>query len=195
MKTAVAKGISWGSKCAAIVAALALSLAPGVLAPASAAPQIPDIDSLIDDTGPLETKVVETKGARSILFGTPSGLLCAQTTIKIADRVLCGGSELPGLTGGAHVAVLMTAYEKGLGAATFEGKPIDEFLGDTSDAEPIVLAPGHKIVFWNSDGEALMCGVPAGVEMACVVKTLQDMGRPGKVAHGFVIAAPKSWVF
>lgn len=181
-----------------LIGAILVSLGPiGTFPNAAAAPSIPDIDSLIDDTGPLDTRVVGINGGRAIFFSTVNGLLCAQTVVKIAFQVSCAG-EFPGQTPGPQVVTVGSAYSQGLGPGAFMDKPAEEYFGDTSNVAPFALAPGHKIVFWNNSAtESLMCGVPTSADVVCVLKAPQEVGASSRqpVTHGFVIATPKSWVF
>lgn len=195
-----------GSKVDSVVRALATAMAGAVAfsllqlgspSNAAAAPLIPDIDSLIDDTGLLDTRVVGINGGRAIFFSTVNGLLCAQTVVKIAFQVSCAG-EFPGQAPGPQVVTVGSAYSQGLGPGAFMDKPAEEYFGDTSNVAPIALAPGHKIVFWNNSAtESLMCGVPTSADVVCVLKAPQEVGASSRqpVTHGFVIETPKSWVF
>lgn len=181
-----------------LIGTILVSLEPiGAFPNAAAAPSIPDIDSLIDDTGPLDTRVVGINGGRAVFFSTANGLLCAQTVVKIAFQVSCAG-EFPGQPPGPQVVTVGSAYSQGLGPGAFMDKPAEEYFGDTSNVAPIALAAGHKIVFWNNSAtEPLMCGVPTSADVVCVLKAPQEVGASSRqpVTHGFVIAAPKSWVF
>lgn len=164
---------------------------------AAAAPPIPDIDSLIDDSGALFASADELNGSPTLWFGTPSGLLCRERTVKISQQLECAGN-LPGQPVGTQVVTLATAYGQALGPAAFEAKPAEEYFGDTSNVAPIVPAPGHKIVFWNlSATESFMCGVPASADLVCVLKAQEYVGASTgpPATHGFVIGAPKSWAF
>lgn len=70
-----------------LIGTIVVSLEPiGAFPNAAAAPSIPDIDSLIDDTGPLDTRVVGINGGRAVFFSTANGLLCAQTVVKMHSR-------------------------------------------------------------------------------------------------------------
>lgn len=181
-----------------LIGAILVSLGPiGTFPNAAAAPSIPDIDSLIDDTGPLDTRVVGINGGRAVFFSTANGLLCAQTVVKIAFQVSCAG-EFPGQPPGPQVVTVGSAYSQGLGPGAFMDKPAEEYFGDTTNVAPIALAPGHKIVFWNNSAtESLMCGVPTSADVVCVLKAPQEVGASSRqpVTHGFVIETPKSWVF
>ncbi|CPR72581.1 hypothetical protein [Mycobacteroides abscessus] len=181
-----------------LIGAILVSLGPiGTFPNAAAAPSIPDIDSLIDDTGPLDTRVVGINGGRAVFFSTANGLLCAQTVVKIAFQVSCAG-EFPGQPPGPQVVTVGSAYSQGLGPGAFMDKPAEEYFGDTTNVAPIALAAGHKIVFWNNSAtESLMCGVPTSADVVCVLKAPQEVGASSRqpVTHGFVIGPPKSWVF
>lgn len=181
-----------------LIGTIVVSLEPiGAFPNAAAAPSIPDIDSLIDDTGPLDTRVVGINGGRAVFFSTANGLLCAQTVVKIAFQVSCAG-EFPGQPPGPQVVTVGSAYSQGLGPGAFMDKPAEEYFGDTTNVAPIALAAGHKIVFWNNSAtESLMCGVPTSADVVCVLKTPQEVGASSRqpVTHGFVIGPPKSWVF
>lgn len=164
---------------------------------AAAQPPIPDIDSLIDDSGPLPSSVEDLNAIPELWFSTPTGLLCSERTAKIAHEVACAGN-LPGQPAGTHVVSLASVYDKGLGPARFIAKTPEEFFGATTGTAPIAPTPGHKIVFWNfPPSRSLTCGVPASADLVCILKApheiSSDTGPP--VTHGFVIAAPKSWTF
>lgn len=195
-----------GSKVHAVVGAFASGLVGavtfsllqlGLSSNAVAAPLIPDIDSLIDDSGTLFASPDELNGSPTLWFSTQSGLLCRERTVKISQQLTCAG-PLPGQPAGTQVVTLATAYGQALGPAAFEAKTADEYFGATAGTTPIVPAPGHKIVFWNfSATESFICGVPASADLVCVLKAQQYVGASTgpPATHGFVIGAPKSWVF
>ncbi len=61
-----------------LIGTILVSLEPiGTFPNAAAAPSIPDIGSLIDDTGPLDTRVVGINGGRAI-FLAPSMVFCVR---------------------------------------------------------------------------------------------------------------------
>ncbi|TDZ82142.1 hypothetical protein DE4585_02674 [Mycobacteroides salmoniphilum] len=181
-----------------LVGAVALSLLQlGSPSNAMAAPPIPDIDSLIDDSAPLFASADDLGGSPVLWFSTQSGLLCRERTVKISQQLTCAG-PLPGQPAGTQVVTLATAYGQALGPAAFEAKTADEYFGAAAGTTPIVPVPGHKIVFWNfSATDSFMCGVPGSADLVCVLKAQQYVGASTgpPVTHGFVIGAPKSWVF
>ncbi|SHS47460.1 Uncharacterised protein [Mycobacteroides abscessus subsp. abscessus] len=195
-----------GSKVDSVVRALATAMAGAVAfwllqlgspSNAAAAPLIPDIDSLIDDSGPLPASPDDLNAVPTLWFSTATGLLCKEQTVKVTHQVACAG-DLPGQPMGAHIVDLQGVYDRGLGPARFVAKTSEEFFGETSGAAPVLLPRGHKIVFWSfPPSRSLVCGVPASADLVCVLKApheiSSDAGPP--VTHGFVIAAPKSWVF
>ncbi|QCH23407.1 hypothetical protein [Mycobacteroides salmoniphilum] len=164
---------------------------------ADAAPPIPDIDWLIDGSGPPPSSVEDLNAIPELWFSPATGLLCRERTVKIAHQVACAG-DLPGQPPGTHVVTLDSAYQYGLGPARFVAKTSEEFFGVTGGTAPIVPAPGHKIAFWNfSATESLMCGVPASADLVCILEAPHEISSEAgpPVTHGFVIAAPKSWAF
>ncbi|WP_330220029.1 hypothetical protein [Mycobacteroides franklinii] len=181
-----------------LVGAVALALLElGSPSKAMAVPPIPDIDSLIDDSAALFASPNDLGGSHVLWFSTKTGLLCSERTVKISQQLACAG-ELPGQPEGTQVVTSATACGQALGPATFEAKTAEEYFGAPAGTTPIVPAPGHKIVFWNSSAtESLMCGVPASADLVCVLKAQQYVGASTgpPVAHGFVIGAPKSGVF
>lgn len=177
----------------AVVAAASI----GAIPDAGAAPPIPDIDSLIDDSGPLPPRIEDLNALPALWFKTATGLTCHQRTSKVTHQVSCAGN-LPGQPEGTHIADLQSAYTSGLGPAQFVAKTSDEFFGGPPPADLVPLSVGHKIVFWNFSGtESLACGVPVSADLVCVLKAPQEIGpRKGPpVTHGFVIGSPTSWVF
>ncbi|MBA0048533.1 hypothetical protein [Mycobacteroides sp. LB1] len=181
-----------------LVGVVAFSLLPvGSPSNAAAAPSIPDIDALIDDSGPVPSSPADLNAVPTLWFSTVTGLSCKEQTVKVTHQVACAG-DLPGQPTGTHIVDLQGVYDQGLGPAQFIAKTSDEFFGDTANEVPVLLAPGHKIVFWNfPPSRSLVCGVPASTDLVCVLKApheiSSDAGPP--VTHGFVVAASKSWVF
>ncbi|KRQ26420.1 hypothetical protein AOT83_19020 [Mycobacteroides sp. H001] len=164
---------------------------------AAAAPLVPDIDSLIDDSGPLPSSPADLNAVPTLWFSTATGLLCKEQTVKVTHQVACAG-DLPGQLTGTHIVDLQGVYDRGLGPARFVAKTSEEFFGDTANEVPVQLAPGHKIVFWSfPPSRSLVCGVPASADLVCVLKAPHEISSDAgpSVTHGFVIAAPKSWVF
>jgi hypothetical protein len=72
--------------------ACAWPLLVGAAPHAFAAPDIPDIDSLIDDSGPPPKETGDFTGIPNLLFTTPSGLVCKKTVVKVMHDVTCGRS-------------------------------------------------------------------------------------------------------
>ncbi|WP_078286170.1 hypothetical protein [Mycobacteroides chelonae] len=164
---------------------------------AAAAPPVPDIDSLIDDSGPLPSSPADLNAVPTLWFSTATGLLCKEQTVKVTHQVACAG-DLPGPPAGTHIVDLQGVYDQGLGPARFVAKTSEEFFGNTANEVPVRLAPGHKIVFWSfPPSRSLVCGVPASADLVCVLKAPHEISSDAgpSVTHGFVIAAPKSWVF
>ncbi|TDZ79663.1 hypothetical protein DE4585_03411 [Mycobacteroides salmoniphilum] len=164
---------------------------------AAAAPLVPDIDSLIDDSGPLPSSPADLNAVPTLWFSTPTGLLCKEQTVKVTHQVACAG-DLPGQPTGTHIVDLQGVYDQGLGPARFVAKTSEEFFGNTANEVPVLLAPGHKIVFWSfPPSRSLVCGVPASADLVCVLKAPHEISSDAgpSVTHGFVIAAPKSRVF
>lgn len=164
---------------------------------AAAAPLVPDIDSLIDDSGPLPSSPADLNAVPTLWFSTATGLLCKEQTVKVTHQVACAG-DLPGQPTGTHIVDLQGVYDQGLGPARFVAKTSEEFFGNTANEVPVLLAPGHKIVFWSfPPSRSLVCGVPASADLVCVLKAPHEISSDAglSVTHGFVIAAPKSRVF
>ena len=94
---------------------------------------------------------------------------------------------------------LVAVRADGDGPAVFLPTAPDGLRGDPERVPELVLAPGHKVVFWDfGPDQSLVCGTPPGTEMVCVLKSPQENGRKAggsPVAHGFVVAAPESRVF
>nr|WP_099051744.1 hypothetical protein [Mycobacteroides salmoniphilum] len=181
-----------------LIGTIVVSLEPiGMLPNAAAAPWIPDIDSLIDDSGPLPSSPADLNAVPTLWFSTPTGLLCKEQTVKVTHQVACAG-DLPGQPTGTHIVDLQGVYDQGLGPARFVAKTSEEFFGNTANEVPVLLAPGLKIVFWSfPPSRSLVCGVPASADLVCVLKAPHEISSDAgpSVTHGFVIAAPKSWVF
>jgi hypothetical protein len=168
----------------------------GVLPHALAAPDIPDIDSLIDDSGPLPKTVGDLTAEPDLLFTTPSGLLCKKSVVKVMHDVTCAG-DLPGAPAGSRVVTLPAVYDQADGPAQFSSSSPDVFFGDTNGQAPVLLPTGHKIVFWAfSITRSLVCGVPPSAALVCVLRADQSVDPgSGPATHGFVISAPQSQVF
>lgn len=103
-----------GSKVDSVVRALATAMAGAVAfsllqlgspSNAAAAPLIPDIDSLIDDSGPLPASPDDLNAVPTLWFSTATGLLCKEQTVKVTHQVACAG-DLPGQPMGAHIVDL-----------------------------------------------------------------------------------------
>jgi hypothetical protein len=165
---------------------------------ASAAPDVPDIDSLIDDSGPLPTDTGDLTQIPDLLFTTPAGLICKQSVAKVMHQVACAG-DFPGAPAGTRIVSLPTVYDQADGPARFLPTPPERFFGDTSGVVPVLLPTGHKIVFWAfSSTRSLVCGVPSSTVLVCVLKAGQEIGPSTAgpaVTHGFVISPPQSQVF
>jgi hypothetical protein len=172
------------------------SVLVGMAPHADATPNIPDIDSLIDDSGPLPKTTGDLTAIPDFLFTTPSGLVCKKTVAKVMHDVTCTG-DLPGAPPGTRVVNLPAVYDQASGPARFLPTAPERFFGDTSGQAPVLLPAGHKIVFWAfSSTRSLVCGVPPSAALVCVLKADQatDPGT-GPATHGFVISAPQSQVF
>jgi hypothetical protein len=161
-----------------------------------AASDIPDIDSLVDDSGPLPTDVGGITAMRDLLFTVPSGVMCRSSTLKVMHDLTCSG-ELPGAPAGTRGVRLPWVYDESSGPAVFFGGPPDEAPFGTAALTPITLPAGHKIVFWTfSATRSLVCGVPTSAELVCVLKADQAAVRgTGPFTNGFVISSPHSRVF
>lgn len=179
------------------LAVAGISAALSMMAPnAVAAPAIPDVDSLIDDSGALPGSVSDLRSAPDMVFATDSGLVCRVWHGRITHDVNCTG-DIPGAPPDARSVQLPGIYGKGTIPARFVAGPPDARGGGTPPVA--TLAVGHKIVFWDlSPTQSMVCGVPPSTELVCVLK---EPERPGDVitgpvvTHGFVIAAPQSQVF
>jgi hypothetical protein len=177
--------------CAALVV---LSPVPNAVA----GNEIPDLDPLLDDSGPVPGAVAELTGIPDLAFTTPTGLACRKSRGKVTHSVACVGN-FPGAPAGTRSVTLGTVYAQGNGPAQFLPTAPAGLLGDPAKVPSIMLAPGHKIVFWDfSPTESLVCGAPLGTEVACVLKAVHENGAKSggpAVTHGFVISAPQSEVF
>ncbi|WP_234825783.1 hypothetical protein [Mycolicibacter senuensis] len=184
--------MAWRALAAAVTSATLLAAAPNAVA----APGIPDVGSLIDDSGPLPGSVDELQYVPPLVFATDSGLTCKVWQGRITHDVTCTG-DIPGAPPDARAVQLPGIYGRGTMPA--------RFVADHADAATAGVAPaatlpvGHKIVFWDlSPAQSMVCGVPPSTELVCVLKEPRQSGDAsnGPVAtHGFVIAAPHSWVF
>jgi hypothetical protein len=176
--------------------ACAWPLLVGAAPHAFAAPDIPDIDSLIDDSGPLPKETGDLTGIPNLLFTTPSGLVCKKTVVKVMHDVTCAG-DLPGAPAGTRVVSLAAVYDQASGPARFLPTPPERFFGDTSGQVPVLLPTGHKTVFWAfSSTRSLVCGVPPSAALVCVLRAEQATAPgTGPSTHGFVISALQSQVF
>jgi hypothetical protein len=163
---------------------------------ALAAPDIPDIDSLIDDSGPLPKDTGDLTAIPNLLFTTPGSLTCKKTVVKVMHDVTCTG-DLPGAPAGTRVVNLPAVYDQASWPARFLPTPPEKFFGDTAGQVPVLLATGHKMVFWDfSSTRSLVCGVPPSASLVCVLKAEQStVPGTGPFTHGFVISAPQSQVF
>jgi hypothetical protein len=163
---------------------------------AIAAPALPDVDSLIDDSGPLPGSVSDLQKAPDLAFATDSGLVCRLWHGKITHDVNCTG-DIPGAPPDAGSVQLPGIYGKGSAPARFVAAPPDTLVADSPPAAKLPV--GHKIVFWDfSPTQSMVCGVPPSTELVCVLKEPQvpgDVITGPVVTHGFVIAAPQSQVF
>lgn len=178
-----------------------LCAAMTVLAPvpnAVAAVDVPDLGPLIDDSGPLPATPADLAGIPDLVFTTPTGMACRKSRGKVTHNVVCTGNFV-GAPAGTRSVSLSTVHATGNGVAQFLPMAPDGLLGDPAKVPSLMLAPGHKVVFWDfSPNESLVCGVPMGAELACVLKAPRENGAKGGgsgVTHGFVIAAPQSEVF
>ncbi|WP_409435058.1 hypothetical protein [Mycobacterium sp. SMC-14] len=161
---------------------------------AVAAPGFPDVDSLIDDSGPLPGSVSDLQQAPNVVFATESGLVCRARQGRITHEVNCEG-DIPGAPRDAGSVQLPGIYGKESIPARFLPAPPDSLLAGNPPAAKLPV--GHKIVFWDfSPAQSMVCGVPPSTDLVCVLKEPQVRGAVSPVAaHGFVIAAPQSWVF
>lgn len=173
------------------------SVALLVTAPnAVATPIFPDVDSLIDDSGPLPASVADLQKIPTMVFATDSGLVCKVWQGRITHSIDCAG-DIPGSPPEAGSVELPGIYGKASRPARFVAAPPDALVAGTPPAA--TLPVGHKIVFWElSPAQSMVCGVPPSAELVCVLKEPQvasSVYTPPVATHGFVIAAPQSWVF
>lgn len=164
---------------------------------ADAAPAAPDVDSLIDDSGPRPGNLRDLASIPNQAFTTESGLLCKMWHGRITYDVHCAGN-FPGAPAETHTVQLPGIYGKESAAARFLPSPPDALVGSTAGMPVAALPVGHKLVFWESPAQSLVCGVPPSTDLVCVLKEPLHTGGAidGPVTtHGFVIAAPQSWVF
>lgn len=162
-----------------------------------AAPDVPDIDALMDGSGPLPKETGDLTRIPDLVFTTPSGLVCKKTLVKVMHDVTCVG-DLPGAPAGTRVVNLPAVYAQADGPARFLPTPPERFFGDATGQVPVLLPAGHKIVFWAfSRTQSLVCGVPSSAALVCVLKADHTIGpgSSGPATHGFVISAPQSQVF
>lgn len=163
---------------------------------AVAAPAIPDVDSLIDDSGPLPGSIGDLQAAPARVFATDSGLVCKVWHGRLTHDVGCAG-DIPGAPAEAGAVQLPGVFGKGSVPARFVAAGPDALVAAAAPAQKIPV--GHKVVFWDfSPAQSMVCGVPPSTELVCVLKEPQERGGPvdGPVTtHGFVIASPQSWVF
>lgn len=163
---------------------------------AVAAPAVPDVDALVDDSGPLPGSVSELKTIPKVVFATDSGLVCSAWQGRITHNVNCAG-HIPGAPSNAGSVELPGIYGKGSAPARFVAAAPSALVAESSP--PARIPEGHKIVFWDfSPAQSMVCGVPPSTELVCVLKEPLVAGGPIDgpiVTHGFVIAAPQSWVF
>ncbi len=180
----------------AVVCAAVAMLVP--VPNAVAANEIPDLNPLIDDSGPLPGTVSDLTGIPDLAFTTPSGLACRKSRGKVTHSVACAGNFV-GAPPGTRSVSLGTVYADGNGPAQFLPMAPAGLLGDPAKVPSIMLVPGHKIVFWDfSPTQSLVCGSPLGTEVVCVLQAAHENGAKNgapAVTHGFVIAAPHSEVF
>lgn len=174
----------------AIISVAVLTAVPN----AAAAPAVPDVDSLIDHSGPLPASVDDLQKVPNVVFATDSGLVCRMRQGKITHEVNCTG-DIPGAPRDAGAVELPGIYGKESIPARFLPAPPDALVAGNPPAAK--LAVGHKIVFWDfSPAESMVCGIPPSTDLVCVLKEPQIPGEVSTVvSHGFVIAAPQSWVF
>ncbi|CAJ1508428.1 hypothetical protein [[Mycobacterium] holstebronense] len=175
----------------AVTSVALLTTVPNALA----APGFPDVDSLIDDSGPLPGSVSDLQAVPSVVFATDSGLVCRARQGRITHDVNCAG-DIPGAPRDAGSVELPGIYGKESIPARFLPAPPDALLAGNPPAAKLPV--GHKIVFWDfSPTQSMVCGVPPSTDLVCVLREPQVRGEVSSpvATHGFVIAAPQSWVF
>ncbi|OHU34976.1 hypothetical protein BKG80_19005 [Mycobacteroides chelonae] len=176
--------------------ALTSLISVGGVPRAHAAPYIPDIDSLIDDSGPLPGSTGDLLETPGLVFTTPSGLACKFTGTmgRISSPGLTCAGEIPKAPAGTHGVSLRAMYDMGNGPARFLSSAPEDTAG-----QPVLLPRGHKIVFWAFDGpSSFVCGVPERAELVCVLRASTEFHpapSSDPVTHGFVIAKSGSQVF
>ncbi|OBG02372.1 hypothetical protein [Mycolicibacter sinensis] len=180
------------ARAGAVLSAALLMMAPNAVA----APAIPDVDSLIDDSGTLPGSISDLPSTPIVVFATDSGLVCRVWQGKITHDVNCTG-DIPGAPPAARSVQLPGIYGKGTIPARFVAGPPEALVGGTPATARLPV--GHKIVFWDfPPTQSMVCGVPPSTELVCVLKEPQspgDVTTGPVVTHGFVIAAPQSQVF
>lgn len=161
---------------------------------AVAAPAIPDVDSLIDDSGSRPGSVSDLQKVPDVVFATDSGLVCKMRQGRITHDVNCAG-DIPGAPRDAGSVELPGIYGKESIPARFLPSPLDAAVAGNPPAAKLPV--GHKIVFWDfSPAQSMVCGVPPSTDLVCVLREPQVPGQVSPVvSHGFVIAEPQSWVF
>lgn len=160
---------------------------------AAATPVVPDVDSLIDNSGTPPASVSDLQKLSTAAFATESGLVCRLRQGRITHELRCAG-EIPGAPRDAGSVELPGIYGKASVPARFLPAPPDA-LAAGSPVEQLPM--GHKIVLWDfSPAQSMVCGVPPSADLVCVLKEPQvpDTMSP-VISHGFVVAAPQSWVF
>ncbi|OHU33596.1 hypothetical protein BKG79_22200 [Mycobacteroides chelonae] len=169
----------------------------GLLPTAGAEPNYPDVDSLIDDSGPLPRDAAELMQTSNLLFTTPSGIVCKKSVVREAPGVICAG-DMPGTPPGTRAVAMHGTYDAlANGPAQFLWIDPDQFFEDTRGQVPVLLPTGHKFVFWAfSSTQSFVCGVPASAALICVFKASSEyLNTAPAVTHGFVISASGSRVF
>lgn len=179
---------------AACAAMAVLATAPDAVA----ANEVPDLDPLIDISGPLPATAADLSATPDLVFTTPTGLVCRKSHGMVTHNVVCQGT-FPGSPPGTRSVTLTAVSDRGDGPALFLNTAADRLRGDPERVPAVALGVNQKIVFWDfSPTESLVCGIPPGTELACVLKAANEngpksSGRP--VTHGFVVSAPQSDVF
>jgi hypothetical protein len=145
----------------------------GQLPHALAAPDIPDIAALIDDSGPLPKDAGDLTAIPNLLFTTPSGRTCKTTVVKVMHDVTCTG-DLLGAPAGTRVVNLPAIYDQASWPARFLTTPPEKFLGDTAGQVPVLLPTGHKIVFWDFSVRGRWFAECRPLPRSCVCSTLSS---------------------